>query len=167
MDNRRHQDSTDNKFWSRRARVYQKRAELCVTTCTRRHASSHIADAITEWLSLNIFRQERSNAFYQRQDGWRTHQRTEKTVGGVHHTVDGRIFATPPQNRPWSPLKILPKATGPKVRWCWQIDRRPKFQTNQPHLRLILFSEGMPPRAPHLCNLNILWYDYWVILSFE
>ena len=54
------------------------------------------------------------------------------------------IFATPPQNRPWSPLKILPKTTGPKVGWCWQIDRRPKSQTNPLHLRPILFSEGVP-----------------------
>ena len=50
MDSRLHQDNADNRFLFRRARVYRKRAGLCVTACIRRRISSHIAVAITEWL---------------------------------------------------------------------------------------------------------------------
>ena len=54
MDSRHRQDNTDNRFLFRRVGIYGKRTELCVTTCIRRRTSSHIADAITEWLPLKL-----------------------------------------------------------------------------------------------------------------
>jgi hypothetical protein len=51
MDSHHHQGKTDNRFWFRCVRGYQKRTELCATTYLRQCTFSHIADAITEWLS--------------------------------------------------------------------------------------------------------------------
>ena len=75
------------------------------------------------------------------------------------------IFATPPQNRPWSSLKILPKITGPKVGWCWQIDWRPKSQTNLPHLS-IQWEHAFTTPKPLQSKWLVIWFLSHATFSF-
>ena len=54
MDNRLHQGKTDNRFWFRRVRGYQKRTELCVMTYPPQFTSSHIPVTTTEWIPSKL-----------------------------------------------------------------------------------------------------------------